>query len=130
MGSKLTDKQEKFVQGLLRGLSQRQAYKESYNAKNMKDNTIDRRASELFNKGVIKARYDQLHKKLAQKAEEEGLLSATDVLRKLTELIIRNENIDDRVALDGIKTYAKKHGLLTEKVEVTVKEMPEIKLSK
>jgi len=36
----LTPKQEKFVQGLFSGLSQREAYKQAYNAVNMKDTTI------------------------------------------------------------------------------------------
>ena len=50
----LTTKQEIFVQRLIEGNSQREAYKFAYNAENMKDETIDKRASELFSKGEIK----------------------------------------------------------------------------
>ena len=64
----LTAKQEIFVQRLIEGYSQRESYRFAYNAKNMKDETIDKRASELFSKGEIKGRYQELleeHKKKA-----------------------------------------------------------------
>ena len=56
----LTPKQEKFVMALINGMSQRQAYKFAYNAENMKDHTIDRRACELFKKDNVQAKYKQL----------------------------------------------------------------------
>ena len=74
--SNLTPKQEKFVQALIAGKSQREAYKEAYNAANMKDETIDKRASELFSKGEIKGRYEELleeHKKKSLYTREEAV---------------------------------------------------------
>ena len=56
----LTPKQEKFVMALISGMSQRQAYKFAYNAENMKDHTIDRRACELFKKDNVQTKYKQL----------------------------------------------------------------------
>ena len=57
----LTPKQEKFVQGIVSGkLSQREAYKQAYNATKMKDETIDAKASMLFKEDKIRIRYDQL----------------------------------------------------------------------
>ena len=56
----LTPKQEKFVMALINGMSQRQAYKFAYNAENMKDHTIDRRACELFKKDNVQTKYKQL----------------------------------------------------------------------
>ena len=56
----LTQKQEKYVQGLVAGLSQREAYKRAYNAKNMKDTTIDARASKLLAEYKVNARYREL----------------------------------------------------------------------
>lgn len=64
---KLTIKQEKFVQNIIKGMSQREAYKNSYNAKNMKDTTIDKKASELFKKGEIRGRYNELLKRIENK---------------------------------------------------------------
>ncbi len=118
----LTDKEESLVQAMLVEDSQRKAMIASdYATDNMKPETIDNQVSKILKKPHVHARYEELKGKLVKKAEEEGILSATEVLRKLTDLIIRNEGVDDRVALDGIKTYAKKHGLLTEKVEVESK---------
>ena len=70
----LTSKQEKFIQALVAGKSQRQAYKEAYNAAKMKDETIDTRACELLKNSKVKARYDQLleeHKNKALYTREE-----------------------------------------------------------
>lgn len=72
----LTTKQEIFVQRLIKGNSQREAYKFAYNAENMKDGTIDKRASELFSKGEIKGRYEELlneHKEKALYTREEAV---------------------------------------------------------
>ena len=66
--SNLTPKQEKFVQALISGMSQREAYKEAYNAANMKDEVIDVRASELLKKSKVKVRYEELVNENKQKA--------------------------------------------------------------
>ena len=70
----LTSKQEKFIQALVAGKSQRQAYKEAYNAAKMKDETIDTRACELLKNSKVKARYNELleeHKNKALYTREE-----------------------------------------------------------
>lgn len=56
----ITLKQEKFVEELIKGKSQREAYKAAYNTLRMKDETIDSKASILFKKKEIRARYDEL----------------------------------------------------------------------
>ena len=63
----LTTKQEIFVQRLIQGYYQSEAYKFAYEASNMKNETIDKRASELFSKGEIKGRYEELKNELKQK---------------------------------------------------------------
>ena len=73
---KLTPKQEKFVHGLVSGLSQREAYKQSYNCSNMKDATIDAQASKLFSNHKITIRYRELmdeHKNKALWTREESI---------------------------------------------------------
>ena len=64
----LTTKQEIFVQRLIEGYSQREAYNFAYEASNMKNETIDKRASELFSKGEIKGRYEEVMNELKEKA--------------------------------------------------------------
>lgn len=58
--SGITAKQEKFVQGVVSGLSQREAYKQAYNASNMKDATIDNNAYKLMQNDEILTRYQEL----------------------------------------------------------------------
>ena len=72
----LTAKQEKFVQNLISGMSQREAYKNSYNVTNMKDNRIDEEACRLFNSPKISTRYNELleeHKEKALYTREEAV---------------------------------------------------------
>ena len=63
----LTTKQEIFVQRLIEGYSQREAYKFAYDCENMKDETIDTRASRLFKECKVSARYEELKNELKQK---------------------------------------------------------------
>ena len=56
MAGKLTVKQEKYVQGLFAGLSQREAYKQAYNCENMTDKTIDEKACKLSKLLVVQFR--------------------------------------------------------------------------
>lgn len=79
----LTPKREKFVQNLVKGMSQREAYKNSFNAKNMKDATIDKKASELFKKEEIRGRYDELVKRL----EDTTIMDAKERMKWLSKVI-------------------------------------------
>ena len=80
--SNLTPKQEKFVQNLIKGMSQREAYKNSYDASNMKDETIDKEACLLFNDSKITERYKELQNRISDKA----IMSAEDRMKLLTEI--------------------------------------------
>ena len=62
----LTTKQEIFVQRLIEGYSQREAYKFAYDCENMKDETIDTRASRLLKECKVSARYEELKNELKQ----------------------------------------------------------------
>ena len=64
----LTTKQEVFVQKLIEGCSQRESYKFAYNAENMKDESIDVKASNLFKEDKIRLRYEELKNELKEKA--------------------------------------------------------------
>ena len=76
-GLVLTAKREKFVRGLVAGLSQRQAYYEAYpNSKKWKPETVDNKASKLFKENEILARYNELmeeHKNKALWTREEAV---------------------------------------------------------
>ena len=63
----LTTKQEIFVQRLIEGYSQREAYKFAYNCEKMKDSTIDNNAYKLMQNNEILTRYEELRNELKQK---------------------------------------------------------------
>lgn len=67
-GLMLTTKQEVFVQKLIEGCSQRESYKFAYNCENMKDESIDVKASNLFKEDKIRLRYEELKNELKEKA--------------------------------------------------------------
>ena len=64
----LTIKQEIFIQRLIEGYSQREAYKFAYNCENMKDATIDNNAYKLMQNNEITTRYEELLNELKEKA--------------------------------------------------------------
>lgn len=65
----LTVKQEIFVQRLLEGNTQAEAYRFAYNCENMKDKTIIEKASKLMAQGNIRARYEELLDEYKEKAK-------------------------------------------------------------
>lgn len=79
----LTAKQEKFVQNIVSGMSQRQAYKEAYNAENMTDESIDVEACKLFNDTKVTQRYKELMKKL----EDEAIMTARERMIWLSDVV-------------------------------------------
>lgn len=81
--NELTPKQERFIQNIISGMSQREAYKEAYNAENMKDETIDTEACKLFNDHKVSTRYKELMEELKDKA----IMTATERMIWLTEVI-------------------------------------------
>lgn len=86
MNNKLTLKQEKYVQNLIKGMSQRQAYKNAFNTSNMKDETIDNKAYLLLKKDEVRVRYEEL----AKKAEDEAIMSAIERKKWLSDVIKGN----------------------------------------
>ena len=63
---KLTPKQELFVQGIISGLSQRQAYRQAFLAsKKWKDSAVDSAASRLLQNSKVLARYRELLKQFS-----------------------------------------------------------------
>ena len=87
----LTDKQERFVQELLKGKSQREAFKIAYpNSGKWKDNVVDVKASELLRVGKVSVRYNELHDRLIQESEDECIVSAKEVIRELAAIAFAN----------------------------------------
>lgn len=82
--TRLTAKQERYVQGLVAGLSQRQAYIKAYpNARKWNDNSVDSRASNLLKTDKVLTRYNEL----LDEHKEKALWTREDSVNKLIWLI-------------------------------------------
>jgi hypothetical protein len=68
MSDRLTAKQERFVQALVSGMSQREAYLTAYNAQGMKPRSIDVAACRVFDRANVRLRHDELLALSAQAA--------------------------------------------------------------
>lgn len=83
----LTDKQEAFVQWLIKGKSQREAYKlAGYKTDTMADAVIDVKACELLKSGKVAVRHEELRSRIIKEAEDECIISVKDVLREYKKL--------------------------------------------
>lgn len=88
--AKLTDKQEKFVQELIKGKSQREAYRIAYPKSKASDNTVDVKASKLFSLDKVRIRYDEINDRLVKEAEDECIVDAKRVLKELSKIAFSN----------------------------------------
>lgn len=96
----LNMRQEKFVQNLIKGMSQREAYKDAYDAK-YKDEAIDSKASVLFNSEKVQIRYNELMEEIKKEITESTIMTATERMIWLSEVVkgIRTEK--EAIFTDG-----------------------------
>jgi len=101
---KLTDKQEKFVQGLIAGKSQRESYRAAYpSSLKWTDKTVDEAACRLMKNSKVLARYDEIHDRLIKEAEDECIVEAKDVLKELIKIAFSNGSDFAKVVTKPIK---------------------------
>lgn len=98
----LTPKQEKYVQELIKGKSQREAYRAAYpSSLKWKDKSVDEKASATFAKVKLKTRYDELQAKAEEKAvwtREQAINDLVKVKQLCEQYILNNDNIDSKTA--------------------------------
>ena len=111
----LTAKQEKFVQSLIQGMSQADAYRSAYATKNMSDKTIYEAASRLVADSKVSARLSELREQMTK----ETIMSAQKRLEWLTEAI-GNKDISVSDKLRAIDLMNKMQGEYVQKVEAEV----------
>ena len=119
---KLTPKQELFVQGIISGLSQRQAYRQAYNAERMTDKTVDETANKLLRNPKVTTRYRELLKQFSNMSlwSRERAFNEYEWLKNKARASIENEGIRQAnssaflSALDGMNNIAWKDFELTD----------------
>lgn len=101
---KLTAKEENYAQGLVAGLSQRQSYLKAYpNSNKWKPETVDNKASALYRKSEVLARFNELmdeHKAKALWTREEAVKDLIWVKEQARKSII-NEKFDGGYVRQG-----------------------------
>ena len=129
----LTANQEKFVQSIIEGKSQIEAYKEAYPKQRSADKTCYENASRLMNNSKIKARLTELRNQLAKPS----IMTAQERLEYLTRVIIGEETekcvqfidgervevdvpISTKTRLNAVDIMNKMSGEYTQKVEASV----------
>lgn len=131
--SMLTPKQEKFVQGIIEGKSQADAYRAAYNTKKMTDGAIYVEASILMNNPKVTLRLTELR----NQAMKPTIMSVQERLELLSRIangeeperiaqIVDGEVVEYKVPAslktrrEAIDTMNKMTGDYTQKVEATV----------
>ena len=92
----LTAKQEQFAQNIILGMTQADAYRNSYNAKKMTDKQIYEEASKLMATPKISQRVQELRNEMAN----ESIMTAKERLEFLTKVIMGEEK-DIKITLSG-----------------------------
>lgn len=98
----LTLKQEKFIQELIKGKSQREAYKNAYNAKNMSDRSIDVNACKLLKNTKVALRYEELKSKVVKRTEEKAIITAEEIIKEIVS--IAKDDISNYLEFKTVKT--------------------------
>ena len=138
----LTAKQEKFVQNLIKGMSQREAYRDAYPNDKSTDETVDKNACNLLNNNSkVLSRYNEL----LQKAEDKAIMSAIERKKWLTkvingeikeetkyyddhEVVVYEKPADISTKIKALDTLNKMSGEYITKVEAEVDNHIDIKI--
>ena len=121
----LTPKREKFVQNLIAGMSQREAYRGAFpSSVKWKDSTVDSKASELFGNDEILERYRELQQEFADRAlytREEAVTDLRWMQREAKDDITENgiNKANASAFLGATKQLADLCGLNIQKVEIS-----------
>ena len=107
----LTAKQEQFVQNIIQGMSQADAYRSAYPNTKMSEKTIWEAASRLMGNNKVVARLSELRNELAKPA----IMTAQKRLGWLTEVINGDEDINAK--LKAVDIMNKMQGEYVTKVE-------------
>lgn len=99
----LTKAQEIFVNELVKGKTQREAYMIAYpNSRKWKENSVDSRASTLLKSAKVMQRYNELQKVVSESLKQDTIASKQEVLEFFTKMM-RRELEEETIITDTIK---------------------------
>lgn len=112
----LTPKQRKFAENLADGMTQSDAYKFAYDATEMQGDTIRNKASQLAQRGDIRAAVDALMGERMRLMEVKGVSDRSKVI-KLLRQFAEDDARPDHVRLRAVELWGKTCGAFVEVVE-------------
>ena len=120
---KLTPKQEKFAQKYIELGNASEAYRQSYNAENMKGDVIHVKASELLASGKVAVRVKELQDAHAARhaVTVDSITKEYEEARELAK-----EEKQPSAMVSATTGKAKLHGLVTDKKELKVNAVSDI----
>lgn len=125
----LTDKQEKFCQNIIKGMTQSDAYRDAYNVREgTKDSTVWNNSSQLMADTQVAHRIKELRNQIA----DEICYTQADCWRQIQEAYNIAKSKEDSQAMRACAdSCAKLLGLNKEKgdVNVTINRMPSVMIN-
>jgi phage terminase small subunit len=119
----LTAKEESFCNDVASGMTLTDAYKDSYNAENMSDKTINEKASLLAKKDKVRTRIDELR----EKASNKTIMNTIQRKEWLTNLIMQDEKASKTDKLKALDILNKMDGEYVTKIQGEV-ELADIRV--
>ena len=112
----LTEKQETFCMAVFEGSGFSDAYRQAYDAANMKPATINRQAHELMINPKITARMDELHRQREQEQRMSALSRSEKVIKKLEEIGLQGDS-GGTSQIRALELLGKTIGMFTDRIE-------------
>lgn len=82
----LTKNQEKFIEEIIKGSSQRAAYRAAYPSCKASDKTVDVKASNLFSRDKVRIRYQELFKASIDKTADDATTMRAFIIGELKKM--------------------------------------------
>ena len=123
---RLTPQQHVFVQGILNGKTQIQAYRDAYNVRTENDSTIAVSANRLMKNPKISALLGSFEESLKEKIIEDAVRTRRFVMERLHDRVTNAKT--ESVELKALELMGKAVGMFTDRVEQTVEQINPEKL--
>lgn len=139
---KLSDKQEKFIQAIVSGMKQADAYRHAYDTKRMKNETIQNNAYMLMKNSEVTARIAILAAKVEEKVIKQIAIDKAWVISKLVKIVDLGMALDAVIADDGstgeikignlsaankaLELIGKEQGMFVDRKDIKVTHMSEL----
>lgn len=122
----LTKKQEEFVQNVIKGMSQREAYRAVYGCKGWKPESIDTQASKLLKTPKVYSRYRAIYDQVVAQSAKNTIITAEKILAEMAAVAFS----DQKTFIDVDKRSGRRISLKKNFEELDTRAIQEIRFDK